>query len=214
VSNVGDLGRRVLERRRELGLSPQEVAVRAGMDPAYFEKLETSASPQLARGTLVRLAVALETTVEAISGAGALAPPGRGDPAQRPMLAPLDRDECHRLISDGGVGRVVFAAPRGPVALPVNFRMLDRDVVFRTAPMPALAPALDQGTVSFEVDRIDAALVEGWSVLLSGRGHIVVDSNERQVVEKLGVAPWAGGERDTYVRIAPDEVTGRRIRRG
>lgn len=214
MSNVGDLGRRVLERRRELGLSSQEVAVRAGMDPAYFEKLEARAAPQLARGGLVRLAVALETTVQAISGAGTLAPPGQRDPAGRPVLAPLDHSDCHTLISPGGVGRVVFAAPRGPVALPVNFRMLDGDVVFKTAPMPALASALERGTVSFEVDRIDEALVEGWSVLLSGRGHLVVDPKEREQVEKLGVAPWAGGERDTYVRIVPAEVTGRRIRRG
>ena len=212
MSNVGDLGRRVTERRQELGLSPEEVATRAGMDPSYVRALERSPSPQLSRAALWRLAAALETTVDDITGAGTQAPPGRTGPSERPALAILDADDCRALIGPGGVGRVVFTESRGPVALPVNFRMLDGDIVFRTAPLPTLASSLEQGQVSFEVDHLDEPLTEGWSVLISGEGHVIVDPPERQRAQALGVAPWAGGERDVYVRIVANEVTGRRIR--
>ena len=122
-------------------------------------------------------------------------------------------DECRALVAPGGVGRVVFSDERGPVALPVNFRMLAGTVVFRTEPDSGLLSNLPNREISFEVDHLDEALTEGWSVLLSGDGRAVVDPSEYEQVESLGIAPWAGGRRDTYVVLAPIQVTGRRIRR-
>ncbi|HXQ43502.1 MAG TPA: pyridoxamine 5'-phosphate oxidase family protein [Acidimicrobiales bacterium] len=211
-SDVGDLGRRVSERRRVLGLSVEALAERAGMDPSYLRTLETSPSPQLSRAALWRLAAALETTMDLVTGGGMQAPPGRDQPSGNPVLDALDPGDCRDLIRPGGVGRIVFCESRGPVALPVNFRVLDGDVVFRTAALPELTSTEGLGTVSFEVDHIDEALAEGWSVLVSGVGHVITDASELRQAEATGVAPWAGGERDLYIRIVPREVTGRRIR--
>lgn len=212
MSNSGDLGRRVTERRRELGLSLESVAARAGMDPSYLHSVEVNPSPQLSRAALWRLAAALETTVDAIAGGGMQAPPGRAKPMSRPVLDQLDADECHVLISPGGVGRVVFVGTGGPVALPVNFQMLDEDIVFRTEPMSELVPSLTHDRVSFEVDHLDEALAEGWSVLVRGNGHVVADPAELEQARRLPITPWAAGDRDLYVRIVPVEITGRRIR--
>ena len=208
MSTVGDLGRRVSERRQELGLSPEDVAARAGMNPVYLRELEVSPSPQISRAALVRLAGALETTVEDVSGSGTQAPPGQGDPSERPSFTVLDAQACRALIEPGGVGRVVFCGPRGPEARPVNFRALDGEVVFRTDSAPP-----NQGAVSFEVDCLDNALTEGWSVLISGEAQVLSDPAERQAIEALRISPWAGGEREVYVRMVAHEVTGRRIRR-
>jgi transcriptional regulator with XRE-family HTH domain len=214
VSNVGDLGRRVAQRRQALGLSLDELAVKAGMDSSYLAGLEASASPQLSRSALWRLAAALETTVDVITGGGLEAPPGRVERDGRPALADLDLATCQRLIGAGGIGRVVFSEPRGPVALPVNFAMLDDAVIFRTAPMKGLTTAIDEGQlVSFEVDHLDEALGEGWSVLVSGRGHLIADPTELERARSLGVRPWAGGEREVYIGVVPEQTTGRRIRR-
>jgi hypothetical protein len=56
-------------------------------------------------------------------------------------------------------------------------------------------------------------LGEGWSVLISGEAHAITDPVERHLSQALDIAPWAGGDRGVYVRIVPNEVTGRRIRR-
>jgi transcriptional regulator with XRE-family HTH domain len=213
MSSVGDLGRRLADRRRQLGLATEEVANRAGMSPAYIRVLESSPSPAVSAAALWKLADALETSVDVISGSGMDAPPGRGDPSHRPDLGHLTIDECNALVAPGGVGRFVFVDQRGPAALPVNFRVLDGDIVFRTkAKAPFLADALRR-EISFEVDHLDEALAEGWSVLLTGEGHVIVDPAERDRARALGVAPWAGGEREAYVRLVPRMVTGRRIRR-
>lgn len=212
MSTVGDLGRRIAERRHQLGLTVDEVAARAGMDPQYLVMVEDSPAPQLTRSSLWRLAAALDSSVDSISGSGMTAPPGRGGSHGRPVLEPLTVDECRARVGPGGVGRVVFVEAGVPVALPVNFRLLGDDVVFRTEAEATVLGILSEQRISFEVDHLDEALTEGWSVLITGEGHHVQDPTERQQVEELDVSPWAAGRRDTFVRLVPDRVTGRRIR--
>jgi hypothetical protein len=47
-------------------------------------------------------------------------------------------------------------------------------------------------------------------VLVQGPAHHVTE-DELEQVTGLQVDPWAGGERDLYIRIASFQVTGRRI---
>ncbi len=209
----GDLGRRVAERRHELGLSTEEVANRTGMSPTYVDVVESSPSAQLSRAALWRLAAALETSVDAISGSGMGAPPGRAGPSGRPSLEPLSVEECRAMVAPGGVGRFVYSDEQGPVAVPVNFRVLDGDIVFRTDSKAMILAVTSGQEVSFEVDQLDEALTEGWSVLLAGPARVIADPVEIDEARSLGLAPWAGGERRTHVRLVPRQVTGRRIRR-
>ena len=213
MSKVGDLGRRVSERRKVLGLTVEEVAARANMDPNYLRKVEQSPSSDLSVAAQWRLAAALETTVGHIRGGGTQEPPGQTTPVAVSNIDVLDRDACRSLIAPGGVGRIVFTEVRGPVALPVNYRMLGDDIVFRTAATSALRRALKHEQVSFEVDSLDDALAEGWSVLVSGSGDLIVDPDQLQRALKTGVTPWANGKKDDFICIKPREITGRRIRR-
>jgi phosphoketolase len=48
---------------------------------------------------------------------------------------------------------------------------------------------------------------------LSGSATILTHSSDPRVAAGLDVEPWAAGERNTYVRLAPEEIAGRRIRR-
>jgi uncharacterized protein len=52
----------------------------------------------------------------------------------------------------------------------------------------------------------------GWNVLVSGRAHVVATPAEIDAVTSLGITPWAGDGRDTYIRIVASNVTSRRIR--
>ncbi|MGJ6969586.1 pyridoxamine 5'-phosphate oxidase family protein [Streptosporangium sp. G11] len=217
VSAPGDLGRRIARRREDLGLTRDELARRAGIDPGYLAYLEDAvASPNT--GTVNRVATALDTRPEELVGGDLDLPPGRCRPAPS-GLEKLDRDECLRLITPGGVGRIAFEEIGGPVILPVNYALHGNSVIFRTAFGGPLDDTLRTGVqgveskVAFEVDRIDDAGREGWSVLVRGGVHHVSSEEDRAALAALGVRPWAGGERELYVRIAATEVTGRRIRR-
>jgi transcriptional regulator with XRE-family HTH domain len=209
-AGAGDVGRRVAQRRRDLGLSRRELAQRARMAESYVVYVEEQAAhvPSI---TVSRLASALDTSVDALSGGAVGVPPGQRGPVEEATLETLDERECRRLLTPGGVGRFVFTTRRGPVAVPVNYRMVDGDVVFRTAEDTTLTAVSDAEPVSFEVDRIDDAMSEGWSVLVTGRVRRVSPDELRQL-ETVRIQPWAGGQRTVYLRLEPRELTGRRIR--
>jgi nitroimidazol reductase NimA-like FMN-containing flavoprotein (pyridoxamine 5'-phosphate oxidase superfamily) len=207
----GDLSKRVAQRRAELRLSVAQVAARAGMSLRYLEYLERyPARPSPA--ALRQLAAALQTTPAALLGAGAGAPPGHGRPARTPTMARLNQTECRRLIEPGGIGRIAFGTAAGPVVLPVNFGVLAGTIVIRTAEGTAIDGHADE-LVAFEVDHLDEALCQGWSVLVRGQAHRVTHPAElRRIRQDVEVWPWPGDDREVYVRILPTHITGRRIR--
>jgi len=183
------------------------------MHPGYLDYLEHAPAVALPRGSLIRLAGALETTVDALRGGEVDRPPGPGRAGPHPHLDTLTREECEAHLADGGIGRLVFLSAGVPLALPVNFRYIGGDVVFCTRADGALAAAA--GTiVSFEVDHIDEAMSEGWSVLISGRARLVDDPAELEQIAAVGIEPWPGGRREAIIRIEAETVSGRRIRQG
>jgi nitroimidazol reductase NimA-like FMN-containing flavoprotein (pyridoxamine 5'-phosphate oxidase superfamily) len=210
---TGDLARRVTERRVELGLSQKEVAHRACMSWDYFEYLERSPDSALTDGALQRLAVALDTTTGALEGGEVDRAPGRGRAATNAQSRTLTQEQCEARLAPGGVGRIVFSTERGPVALPVNFAYVSGYVVFRTNESMASAIRAER-LVGFEVDRIDEAMSGGWSVMVTGRAHFVEPGDARHRLDRLHVEAWAGGDRDTLVRIEPDALSGRVIVQG
>ncbi len=206
----GDLSKRVARRRAELRLSQAQVAGRAGMTLRYLEYLERyPARPSSA--TLRQLAAALQTTPAVLLGAGAEVPPGRGWPTGKQVLEKLTPAECRRLIAPGGVGRLAFGTASGPVVFPVNFAVVADTIVVRTAEGTVIEGHADE-PMALEVDRIDEALCQGWSVLVRGQARRVTHPSELwRLREDAVVWPWAGGTREVYVRIAPTRITGRRI---
>jgi nitroimidazol reductase NimA-like FMN-containing flavoprotein (pyridoxamine 5'-phosphate oxidase superfamily) len=207
----GDLGRRIAWRREDLGLTTQEVADRAGVDPAYLQYLEESAIAAPSRGTVLRLASALRTTVTALTGGEADLPPGPGQAARHPTYRELDAEECWRRLSTHGVGRLAAVTADGPTVLPVNYSVIDGVIAFRIAPDSAAAHAVG-ASVAFEVDHIDEVFSQGWSVLLRGRARAVTDPDAvRRLAEQAYSTPWAGGRREMWVCVDAVDVTGRAI---
>ncbi|MEV8099896.1 pyridoxamine 5'-phosphate oxidase family protein [Kitasatospora sp. NPDC085879] len=200
--------------RERLGLNREEVAERAGMAVEYLEYLEYLESSAAVPGSapLTRLAGVLGTSVADLLGAGTEVPPGRGEAAAQPLVEQLAPAECWAKLASGGIGRVVLSTADGPVALPVNFRVLDGSVVYRTAEGSSVCPEAG-APLAFEADRVDEALSSGWSVLVKGTA---VRLDEPAVVEHLvhrgRPDPWVGEGRDVWIRIRTSSVTGRRIR--
>jgi transcriptional regulator with XRE-family HTH domain len=73
IPGPGDLGRRIAARRRQRGWSRAELAAKAGLSVAYLTYLETRPA-LVTMACLLELADALETTAEALLGAGSAVP--------------------------------------------------------------------------------------------------------------------------------------------
>ncbi|MGW4958285.1 helix-turn-helix domain-containing protein [Nonomuraea sp. NPDC004186] len=215
MAGAGDFGRRISYHRHRLGLTPEQVADRADMSAEYIQHLEGHlGTPDT--GTVTRLAIALETTIEDLLGGGRDRPPGPGSGSADAVLEVLEPEECLRLVAPGGIGRVAFNSPDGPTVLPVNYKLHDGAIVFRTTnggPMDQNLRTGLQGVeikIGFQIDRIDEAQREGWSVLIQGPAHHVPE-DEVEKATQADVTSWAGGERQLYIRIVPHQITGRRI---
>ncbi len=128
-------------------------------------------------------------------------------PTMFDRLITIAEHECWELLASAPIGRLaVTNEGRAPLVTPVNFVIDKISIVFRTGLGAKCAAALS-GPVSFQADSFDGMYHTGWSVLVKGNANELTDCE----ASKLAVEPWAGGDRSTWLRIVPSEVTGRRV---
>jgi len=157
---------------------------------------------------------------EGTSGDAHVSPAGPEPAATRPALERLNEAECLRLISPGGIGRLAFTGRYGLTVLPVTYKVHEGSIMFRIATDGPTGEDLHTGIanaeyeVAFEIDDINPATREGWSVLIHGPAHYMTSEAERAAVRESGVEPWPGGSRELAIRITPHKLTGRRLRHG
>lgn len=131
-------------------------------------------------------------------------------------LAPttmLEPDGCWRLLRQVDVGRLAVIIDDRPEIFPVNYAVDGGSVVFRTAPGAKLTAVVSSPVVAFEVDGYDEDLHEAWSVVAKGRADIAHGFTQLLDTTSLPVFPWQASWKSQFVRIAVDELTGRRFRK-
>ncbi len=126
-------------------------------------------------------------------------------------LEVLERVECLRLLRTATIGRLATTFGALPVVLPVNFRLVDDRVVFRTGVGTKLEAATREAVVAFEADEFEPFAHAGWSVLVTGVAHELTLPHELENVASANIPHWAplGGER--AVAVSTEMVSGRRI---
>jgi len=129
-------------------------------------------------------------------------------------LEVLPLNQCLSLLRSRPLGRLAYVAAGSPVVVPVNHLVDGATVVLRTVSGGKLDTALAGEPVAFQLDDHDPARGTGWSVLVQGRAEVVDDPGlKTRYEDKLD--SWAIGDDDavSWLRIMPDEVSGRRLRR-
>ena len=122
----------------------------------------------------------------------------------------LPENECRRLLGTHTLGRVGVTSGGLPHIVPVCYLYDDGAVVFRTGPGTKLRAAASGDVLAFEVDEFDPASGRGWSVMVLGRASILTTEHEDEGLPTLD-SPSGAGERNHYVRLHCELVTGRAI---
>lgn len=128
-------------------------------------------------------------------------------------LQVLSPEECLRMLASARIGRVVFTDRALPAVQPVIYCLDGTDIVLRTAAGSTLAAATRNAVVAFEADDFDPDLRSGWSVTAVGHARAVHDPRELAGLAELPLTLWTPGERDHYVIIRAEQLSGRRIPR-
>lgn len=123
----------------------------------------------------------------------------------------LVEEDCLALLASASLGRIAVTIGAVPAIFPVNYRVLDGQIVFRTGEGTKLHHATKGVVVAFEVDRVDEDHREGWSVLVVGVARAVTDAEQADAVLERLPHPWAPGNRQHVVAIVPEFISGRRI---
>lgn len=131
----------------------------------------------------------------------------------RIWLEHLSTPECWKLLSLHPVGRVGVLVDSAPEIYPVNHFVDDHTIVFRTDPGSKLRGLDRSPSVCFEADGLNLDDQTGWSVLVKGRAAELTAAEELRRAAGLPLRFWALGEKMHWIRITPNEVTGRRIHR-
>ena len=119
----------------------------------------------------------------------------------------LDETECYAHLHSRTLGRVGVKLADQIAILPVYYAVIDREIVFRTDPGTKLNAAILGTRVVFEVDNASP----GWSVLVRGHAHEITDNSALVHAASVLGHDWPAGEREHYVRIVAEQITGRRL---
>jgi uncharacterized protein len=127
----------------------------------------------------------------------------------------LSADQCWALLRTAAVGRLAVDVGGSPDIFPVNYVVDHGTVVFRTAEGTKLAALTVAPLVAFEADgRFPGGPEEpdqAWSVVVKGRTREIDRLAEVVATADLPLSPWHASPKGRFVRILPDEVTGRRF---
>lgn len=119
----------------------------------------------------------------------------------------LTPDESWQRLRSQEVGRLVTHVGDVIEVFPVNYVVDGASVLFRTAEGSKFAELTINDNVVFEVD--DSTAADAWSVVLRGPARALVGSDEITAADALPLRPWVPTLKRNYVRIVPDQMTGR-----
>lgn len=129
----------------------------------------------------------------------------------RTWLEYIPQPKCWDLLSGARIGRLGVLVDSAPEIYPVNFVVDGQTIVFRTDGGSKLRGLRRSPSVCFEVDHFDDERPTGWSVMVRGRAAELLTAEEQRAVLSMPLRPWTLGSKQHWVRITPEEVSGRRI---
>jgi len=135
-----------------------------------------------------------------------------GDEINPGRLRELTPDQCRQLLRRERVGRVAVVTPAGwPLIRPVDYVFDERSgsVVFRSRRGSKLHALSHSDRASFEIDS-GADTSTTWSVIVTGVVETITRAPEIERLERLGLGTRVTVQPDTWLRIRPNVISGRR----
>ena len=132
-------------------------------------------------------------------------------PANR-QTEDLPVHECWVMLRGVSVGRLAVWVTDHPDIFPVNYAVDHGTLIFRTGQGTKLAAAIRDVPVALEADGVDPESGVAWSVVVKGETAVINSTEEVLDSFSLMLFPWHSGRKDSFIRISPTSITGRKFR--
>jgi hypothetical protein len=123
----------------------------------------------------------------------------------------LDVQQCWELLTSVEVGRLAVSVAGDVDIFPLNFAIDDGAILFRSAEGTKLVEVVLAGRVAFEVDGYEPAHGRAWSVVAKGSAELLDRYSDIYRAQDLPLFPWNASPKERFVRIVPDQLSGRRF---
>ncbi|GAA1496123.1 pyridoxamine 5'-phosphate oxidase family protein [Paeniglutamicibacter kerguelensis] len=128
-----------------------------------------------------------------------------------PKVEILDTGQCWKLLSTTSVGRLAVTVDGHPDLFPVNYKIDEDTLIFRTGDGTKLRAIKNDARVAFETDAVTPESGVAWSVVIKGSIEATPSTSPALNETERILFPWQGVGQDHFVRIIPETVTGRRF---
>ncbi|HEU0183180.1 MAG TPA: pyridoxamine 5'-phosphate oxidase family protein [Agromyces mariniharenae] len=128
---------------------------------------------------------------------------------ERESVRVLSDDECWALLVEKDFGRLAVSIGDQPEIFPINYTTVEGGILVRTAEGTKLFGVTVNNRVAFEID--DFGATDGWSVVLKGRARALESEAEIAEAEQASLVPWIPTVKRNFIRIAVEEISGRRV---
>jgi nitroimidazol reductase NimA-like FMN-containing flavoprotein (pyridoxamine 5'-phosphate oxidase superfamily) len=119
---------------------------------------------------------------------------------------------CWEALESNTLGRLAVALNDKIHIFPINYAVDGTKIYFRTAAGSKLLALKSRPEVALEIDAFDDDAA--YSVVVKGRAAWVDSPAEVTAADALPLTAWIPTLKLRWVRIWPDEVTGRAFHRG
>lgn len=127
-----------------------------------------------------------------------------------PIITELDQHECLRLLAGQELGRLAVAVAGHPDMFPLNYVVDVDTIVFCTAEGTKLAAIFVSNSVAFEIDGLDDATGDAWSVVVKGTAKEIA-VHDAPDDSAFPLYPWSATPKSRFVRLTPARISGRRF---
>ena len=128
-----------------------------------------------------------------------------------PEVKELGVHDCWKLLHSTSICRVAIADGGAVENFPMNFVTTNGTLLMRTGSGTKLSSFADGKVGAVEADGMNQYGTIAWSVILKGRATVVSDPEETRDAMEAGLSPWQPGQKNTLIRITPQDISGRRF---
>lgn len=126
-------------------------------------------------------------------------------------LLELPRTECEERLRSAVLGRLGVVMDGRPLVFPMCHVFVDGELAFPTNTGTKMHAALSWPYVAYEVDGIEPDGLAAWSVMVTGHAEEITNPDRKRRLASLRDAPWRNSPTLRWVRLIPEDITGRRI---